>query len=266
MMLQNPQQLLDKVDFAEYDKMREHSPWTSSLPQPTYSEPCPDVSAATQLDNKPTSTATSTSSDKSASLPDLIEGHVQRFGDSIDTDSIAPTEICISTDPEKLKRGAFCLTKPTFYDLAQAGATIIVAENAFGTGSSREQAPKVLLAAGIQAVVAKSFAFIYGRNQANCGLLGIKMKDEKFYELAREGVNMSIDMRRRTISCCGEEFRFELDPIEEKLLATGGLLNIYTLYGTTLFRKLQDAPTAQVDKERRMPETVERERDSKLEW
>jgi hypothetical protein len=54
--------------------------------------------------------------------------------------------------------------------------------------------PRALQAAGIKVVIAKSFTFIYGRNQANNGLLGIKIKDDRFYDLAREGESIEIDV------------------------------------------------------------------------
>ena len=88
-------------------------------------------------------------------LPDTIIGCVQRFGDNVDTDSIIPTDKCMSDTVEALGRDAFCYTRPEFYDRAQAGASIVVAGASFGSGSSREPAPKVLQAAGIQAIIAK---------------------------------------------------------------------------------------------------------------
>jgi homoaconitate hydratase len=138
-------------------------------------------------------------------------------------------------------KGAFCYYRPEFYDRAQAGATIVVAGKCFGSGSSREQAPIVLQAAGIQAVIARSYAFIYGRNQANNGLLGILLEDEEFYDLAQEGAEITVDVGRKLTCCGGKLFPFELDPIEEALLRAGGLLNVYEQYGTGLFRRLQSA-------------------------
>lgn len=189
MTLQNPQPLLDRIDFDEYDKLREYSSSTfdSSNQDISYSEPSPQLSMDETLDSERPSMLAC----QSSSLPSIIREKVQRFGDNIDTDSIIPTDKCINPN-EDLARGAFCYTKPTFYDLAQSGATILVAENAFGTGSSREQAPKALLAAGVRAVVAKNYAFIYARNQANNGLLGIKLANERFYELAKEGVELKM--------------------------------------------------------------------------
>ncbi len=45
---------------------------------------------------------------------------------------------------------------------------------------------------GVQAVIAKSFAFIYARNQPNMSLLGVIVKDEAFYSLAIEGADVEV--------------------------------------------------------------------------
>lgn len=262
MTLQNPQSLLDRLDFTDFDKMRQHSS-SKVCPAVEYSEPKPVLeSEVVRLQRSGSSQATSDT--PSNRLSSIIRGRVQRFGSNVDTDSISPTDKCVNTTPEVLARAAFCYTKPGFCDLAVAGANIVVAENAFGSGSSREQAPKCLLATGIQAVIAKSFAFIYGRNQANNGLLGIIMKDEKFYELAREGVDLEIDVEGRLISCCGDKFPFRLDPIEKSLLAAGGLLKMYHVHGTSLFKRLQEA----ADRGAKERSTIDDEEgsDSKLDW
>lgn len=265
MTLQDPQPLLDKIDYTEYDRIRQHSS-SDAYPAGVYSEPSPILEAEKLASPViPINEAVYGAPQDAASfLPEIISGRVQRFGSNVDTDSISPTDKCVNTTPEILARAAFSYTKPTFCDLAVAGANIVVAENAFGSGSSREQAPKCLLATGIQAVIAKSFAFIYGRNQANNGLFGVVMKDEKFYELAQEGVDTEIDVRRKVISCRGEEFPFRLDPIEESLLAAGGLLKMYRVHGTSLFKRLQDAADRET-KDGRTIEMVET-RDSKLDW
>jgi homoaconitate hydratase len=140
-------------------------------------------------------------------------------------------------------KGAFCYYRPEFYDRVKSGATIVVAGKCFGSGSSREQAPTVLQAAGIECVIARSYAFIYARNQANNGLLGIRLDDDEFYDLAQEGAQVSVDLAHKVIKCQGKQFEFDLDPIEEALLCAGGLLKVYEQYGTALFRQLQSAAT-----------------------
>ena len=79
-----------------------------------------------------------------------------------------------------------------------------MAGKAFGPGSSREQAPRALQKAGIRAVIVRSFAFIYGGNQAYNGLLGIRITDDEFYELADEGEQVDIDVTARLVRCKGQ--------------------------------------------------------------
>lgn len=232
MTLQDPQPIIDKIDLNEYDKMRAY--WKDEMiNQPEFSDPHPPPFTEDQVNQQATPDSNLTM------LPDTIIGRVQRFGDNVDTDSIIPTDRCMSDTVEALGRGAFCYTRPEFYDRAQAGASIIVAEESFGSGSSREPAPKALQAAGIQAIIAKSYAFIYGRNQANNGLLGIALDDEEFYEIAQEGVEVHIDVSNHLIRCGGRTFSFRLDPIQQQLLASGGLLKVYSQFGAELFKKLQ---------------------------
>ncbi|MFW5816849.1 MAG: 3-isopropylmalate dehydratase, partial [Wenzhouxiangella sp.] len=97
-----------------------------------------------------------------------IEGRAWVFGDSIDTDLLAPGPYMRKPLPEL---ATHCLEAiaPDFASEVGAG-DILVAGDAFGIGSSREQAAQVLLELGIRAVVAKSFARIFYRNALNLGL------------------------------------------------------------------------------------------------
>ena len=90
-----------------------------------------------------------------------IRGRVWKFGDDIDTDSMAPFH-ALTQPPEVRKRTMFP-ARPEFAQQVQAGEIIVAGRN-FGCGSSREQAPENLRLAGIAAVVAESFARIYFRN------------------------------------------------------------------------------------------------------
>ncbi len=131
-----------------------------------------------------------------SSLPAFIKGCIQRFGDNVDTDSIAPTEICLNPTPEILAHGAFLHSKPNFYDLSQQGATILVAENAFGTGSSREQAPKALsLPASRRSWRKATLSSTGGTRQIMvCWASRYGMRDST--SSPEEGVEMSIDIQR----------------------------------------------------------------------
>jgi len=259
MELKDPQPILERLDLEEYDNMRAY--WKDEkVIEPTYIEATPLPPSKSQEDEESVSETTINL------LPDIITGRVQRFGDNTDTDSIIPTDRCMAPNEEALGRGAFAYTRPEFYDRGKAGATIVVAEKSFGTGSSREQAPKALQAAGIQAVIAKSYAFIYARNQVNNGLLGIKLYDEEFYKLAQEGETVSIDVEKRIIHCGGKEFPFKLDPIEQKLLSSGGLMKVYDQFGSELFKKLQESTkkSSTISKKVRVP--LEKSTAKLVEW
>jgi len=92
-----------------------------------------------------------------------------KFGDDINTDVITPGRYTVTTDKKRLGEIAFIEYRPEFGKNVKEG-DIIVAGNNFGCGSSREHSPVALKAAGISAVIAKSFARIFFRNSINIGL------------------------------------------------------------------------------------------------
>jgi 3-isopropylmalate/(R)-2-methylmalate dehydratase small subunit len=92
-----------------------------------------------------------------------------KFGDDINTDVITPGRYTVTTDRKRLGQIAFIEYRPEFAKEVQDG-DVIVAGNNFGCGSSREHSPVAIKAAGISAVVAKSFARIFFRNSINIGL------------------------------------------------------------------------------------------------
>jgi len=96
-------------------------------------------------------------------------GRAWVFGDDIDTDQIIPSRFLVSSGPEELGEHAFNDLRPEFSGGAEAGDFVVGGEN-FGSGSSREHAPLSLLGAGVDAVVAQSFARIFYRNGINIGL------------------------------------------------------------------------------------------------
>jgi len=96
-------------------------------------------------------------------------GRAWVFGDDIDTDQIIPSRFLISHDPAELGEHAFSDLRPEFSERVDDGDFVVGAEN-FGSGSSREHAPLSLLGAGVDAVVANSFARIFYRNGINLGL------------------------------------------------------------------------------------------------
>lgn len=104
----------------------------------------------------------------------LIQGKVCTFGDNIDTDIIIPTKYLILPSIEEMKQHLFEPLDIHFLERVRSeDITVLVAGNNFGCGSSREQAVQCLAAAGIKAVVAKSFSRLFYRNAINNGLAAL---------------------------------------------------------------------------------------------
>jgi 3-isopropylmalate/(R)-2-methylmalate dehydratase small subunit len=102
-------------------------------------------------------------------MKNYIEGRVWRFSDNVDTDQIIPAKYLVTGDRRELAKHAFENVRPEFAEEVREGDIIVGGKN-FGSGSSREHAPRALLGAGIACVVAPSFARIFYRNSINIGL------------------------------------------------------------------------------------------------
>ncbi len=105
-----------------------------------------------------------------------FQGKVWKLGDDIDTDIILPTEYLVFPTIAEMKPYAFSPLRPELAGKIEPGDIIVGGEN-FGCGSSREQAPEVVKALGVRAVIAKSFARIFFRNAINNGLLLIECRE-----------------------------------------------------------------------------------------
>ena len=90
-------------------------------------------------------------------------GKVWVLDDDIDTDIIIPTEYLALKTIDDMKQYGFSPLRPELAGQIQKGDIIVAGKN-FGCGSSREQAPEIIKALGIQCVIAKSFARIFFRN------------------------------------------------------------------------------------------------------
>ena len=98
-----------------------------------------------------------------------IHGHSWKFGKNIDTDAIIPARHCNTAVPRELAQHCMEDADADFVKKMKRG-DVIVADSNFGCGSSREVAPLTIKAAGVSAVIAKSFARIFFRNAINIGL------------------------------------------------------------------------------------------------
>jgi len=92
------------------------------------------------------------------------------FPDDIDTDQIVPGRYApYMTSEAELGKYPFIEYRPEFAAKVQPGDLIVAGSN-FGCGSSREYAPRALVAVGIAAIIAPSFSRIFYRNALNLGL------------------------------------------------------------------------------------------------
>ncbi|MDD5027858.1 MAG: 3-isopropylmalate dehydratase small subunit [Candidatus Omnitrophica bacterium] len=154
----------------------------------------------------------------------IIRGKVHKFGKDINTDDIISAKYLISTDPKEL--GSHCMEAiaPAFAQKVQPG-DIIVAEDNFGCGSSREHAPVAIKGCGISAVIAKSFAAIFFRNAINIGLPFLELQD---VEKIKEGDLVEIDLASGIIKNLTQNVTYKTQAFPEflqDLVEKGGLMN-----------------------------------------
>jgi len=103
----------------------------------------------------------------------MIVGRAHCYGNNIDTGAIMPGKFMISTRIEDMAPYAMEGIDPDFTKKVRPGDVIVAGRN-FGCGSSRETAPAVLRACGVQALFAESFARIFFRNAINLGLMVVE--------------------------------------------------------------------------------------------
>ncbi|WP_419253763.1 3-isopropylmalate dehydratase small subunit [Caulobacter sp. ErkDOM-YI] len=155
---------------------------------------------------------------------------------NIDTDQIIPKQFLKTVEREGLAKGLFydfrfdgegkpiddfVLNRPEY-----KGASVMIAGDNFGCGSSREHAPWALMDFGIMCVISTSFADIFNNNCFNNGLLPVVLAPEEIAVLmdeAKGGNHMvSIDLEAQTvISPSGKTFAFQIDPVRKDKMLRG---------------------------------------------
>lgn len=154
----------------------------------------------------------------------LLKGKVWRFGDDIDTDAIIPARYLNTSDPNELAKHVMEDADKEFPNKVKAGDIIVAGKN-FGCGSSREHAPIAIKAAGVQAVIAKSFARIFYRNSFNIGLPIFESGEAS--EKIKEGDTVEVDADKGIIKnlSTGEQYIAKpIPPFMQELIADGGLI------------------------------------------
>lgn len=157
---------------------------------------------------------------------------------NIDTDQIIPKQFLLATtrkgfgkhafhdwryldDAETQLNPEFNLNKPAYQ-----GASILVAQDNFGNGSSREHAPWALTDFGFRAVIAPSFANIFNKNALGNGLLTVRLTADEVNELItyleqNPGAKVTISLEEMFVECDGKRYSFDLDPFYRNCLLNG---------------------------------------------
>ncbi|KAJ9609219.1 hypothetical protein H2200_006991 [Cladophialophora chaetospira] len=201
-----------------------------------------------------------------------ITSKVVTLGDFIDTDALAPgPTLTTCVTEEEFGEHVLEHTHPDFRAKVRGGQQVVVAGHAFGVGSSREVAVSALKGVGVQAVIARSFAFIYGRNQPSLGLLGVTITDDEFHSLAQDGEAITLDIPSRTVSVAGKSFDFRLSEMEYNLTVNNGVAESYRRFGKGIWEEFTGKGKKEGEKEISLMKAAaegggEGKGDERLEW
>jgi 3-isopropylmalate/(R)-2-methylmalate dehydratase small subunit len=160
-----------------------------------------------------------------------IDARAIKFGDDINTDYIISGKHKFkSVDMEAMAHHAMEDVDPHYYEKAKPDGAFLVAGTNFGMGSSREQAPLVLIHSNTKAVLAKSFARIFYRNAINTGLPVVECDTD----LIDDGDELTLDLEAGVLRNVtkGVTIPFPpLPPVMAQLLADGGLVEHFKKHG-----------------------------------
>ncbi|ELR64674.1 3-isopropylmalate dehydratase small subunit [Photobacterium marinum] len=106
------------------------------------------------------------------------------------------------------------------------GASILLARENFGCGSSREHAPWALADYGIKVMIAPSFADIFYGNSINNQMVPVRLTEQEVDEIfqfieTNEGAEVTVDLKSMTVTANDKEYRFEIDEFRRHCLLNG---------------------------------------------
>jgi 3-isopropylmalate/(R)-2-methylmalate dehydratase small subunit len=160
-----------------------------------------------------------------------FRGTALKIGDNINTDFIISGRYKFSiTDINELAKHIMEDIDPDFSKKITPGASILVAGNNFGMGSSREQAPLVIKASGLVAVLAQSFARIFFRNAFNIGLLLIETDTSRI----DADDSLEIDLNNGVVKNLTKNIDLQikpLPPVMQEFLKEGGVIPYIKKHG-----------------------------------
>lgn len=152
------------------------------------------------------------------------KGPVFKYGDNIDTDVIIPARYLTTSDPAELAKHCLEDLDVEFVNNVRPG-DIIVADENFGCGSSREHAPVAIKASGISCVIAANFARIFYRNAINIGLAILECPAASAEIENGDEVTVDFDTGVITDVTKGTTYQAEpFPPFIKDMIARGGLM------------------------------------------
>lgn len=160
----------------------------------------------------------------------MLKGKAWIFGDSISTDHIAPGRYFhLRTNLPELAKHVLEDANADFASRMEPGDFVVAGRN-FGLGSSREHAPRIIKLAGVNAVLAQSFARIFFRNSINVGLPVLEIDTSRI----SQGDELEVDLEAGEVRdiTSGETLTFApLPPVMVKILDDGGLVEHFRKHG-----------------------------------
>jgi 3-isopropylmalate/(R)-2-methylmalate dehydratase small subunit len=157
-----------------------------------------------------------------------VKGNAFKYGNNVDTDVIIPARYLNTTFEKELASHCMEDIDANFINEVKAG-DIMVAEDNFGCGSSREHAPIAIKASGITLVIANSFARIFYRNAINIGLPILECPEA--VKNIKKGDVVSCDLSKGIIinETSGKQFTTEPFPaFIQNIIDAGGLLKSFS--------------------------------------
>ena len=149
-------------------------------------------------------------------------GRIFKFDKDVDTDQIIASQYLLFPTIDEMKSHTFESLDSDFASAVKPGDIIVAGKN-FGCGSSREQAPSVLKALGVKAVIAKSFARIFYRNAINIGLPVIVCKE--LHDEVNAGDECELSLEDGIITVNGKTYTCTKLPAKmQAILNQGGLI------------------------------------------
>ena len=154
------------------------------------------------------------------------KGRAHKFADDINTDDIIAAKYLQTTDKAELASHCMEHIDKGFMKKVRPGDIMVAGRN-FGCGSSREHAPVALNIAGIEAVVAESYARIFYRNSVDGGFVAPFETSEHLYREIRTGDDLTLDTQACTLENTTQRKTYALRPLGdiEAILRAGGVFN-----------------------------------------